>query len=39
MSGGGSPSWIGTSLANIVTSLGLPADIRGYLALMLVARS
>lgn len=34
---GGSSGWIGQFLASVVTSLGLPADIRGYLALVSIA--
>jgi ATP-binding cassette, subfamily C, bacterial len=37
MTAGGSPTWIGTLLTDIVTFFGLPADIRGFLALMLLA--
>jgi ATP-binding cassette, subfamily C, bacterial len=37
VSGNASSGWIGQILASIVTSLGLPADIRGYLLLVSVA--
>lgn len=34
---GGSSGWIGQILASVVTSIGLPADIRGYLLLVSIA--
>lgn len=37
MMSGGAPTFVGTAMTNIVTFVGLPADIRGFLALMLVA--
>jgi ATP-binding cassette subfamily C protein len=37
VSGSGSSGWIGQFLESIVTTLGLPADIRGYLLLVSAA--
>src|SRR5690348_4202454 len=37
MMAGGAPTFVSTALTQIVTFVGLPADIRGYLVLMLIA--